>query len=199
MPNDSCDRPCPHSRGICRREFLKIAAATGLLVACSPRRQAVVSPTDTPLTPANTPPATLTSVPPTPTSTPALTEEGLADKYIAYCGYDCTGCQYYGGSCDGCLASNDQRLRSGALECSVRTCNMERGVANCGHCEEYPSVTGWRLCFQNGWQGDGRRQRGRQRLCWTRFISRCHESAAAEAAQTVPIERAAWAMASSLS
>ncbi len=138
MPNDSCDRPCPHSRGICRREFLKIAAATGLLVACSPRRQAVVSPTDTPLTPTNTPAPTPTSVPPAPTNTPALTEESPVDKYIAYCGYDCTECQYYGGSCDGCLASNDQQLRSGALECGVRACNMERGLANCGHCEEYP-------------------------------------------------------------
>lgn len=47
MTNDSCGRPCPNSRGICRREFLKIAAAMGVLVACNPRQQSVPPPANT--------------------------------------------------------------------------------------------------------------------------------------------------------
>ena len=120
MMNDRCGKPCPPAQRICRREFLKIAAATGLLVACSPRQRSVSPPANT-------------SAP-----TAAPTEESLTSKYVAYCGYDCTEDPKYPATCAGCLASNDQQLPSGTLACEVRTCNMERGVANCGHCEAYP-------------------------------------------------------------
>ena len=117
--SNSNDNLCPHSRDICRREFLKMIAATSLLTACNAKPSPVPSPTVT------TPP-------------PLPTEENLTSQYIAYCGYDCTRDSKYPTTCAGCLASNDQKLPSGTLECVVRACNIERGVANCAHCEKYP-------------------------------------------------------------
>jgi hypothetical protein len=141
--NSDSSKPSPHLRKMCRREFLKVAAAAaGLLAACKPRQQTAAPLTNTPLTPSSTPARTPTSVPPTSanTASPSVspTEGSLIGEYIAHCGFDCSGCPYYGSSCDGCLAGNDQQLEGGVIECTVRTCNMERGIANCGHCEEYP-------------------------------------------------------------
>jgi hypothetical protein len=88
------------------------------------------------------------------------------DKIIAYCGLICTDCPAYiatqaddraaleqmaeqareklnapnitleSVTCDGCLAS-DGRLCGYCFECQVRACGIERGMANCAHCDEY--------------------------------------------------------------
>ena len=114
------------SRGICRRQFLKMAAAAGLLAGCSTRQQTAAPPTDTPSTPTSTP---------IPTAAP--TEEEPMDVYIGYCGYDgCPTCPQYGTTCDGCL-TEDGPLAQYAVNCAVRNCNMERNTANCAYCAEY--------------------------------------------------------------
>ena len=60
------DYDSPGSRGISRRDFLKVAAAAGLLAACSPAQPPAPTPTSAP------PPPTPTSAPaPAPTATPA--------------------------------------------------------------------------------------------------------------------------------
>jgi len=62
------DYDSPRPRGISRREFLKVAAAAGLLAACSPAQAPAPTPTSAP------PPPTTTSAPaPAPTATPAPT------------------------------------------------------------------------------------------------------------------------------
>ncbi len=38
--------------------------------------------------------------------------------------------------CDGCL-SNSERLCVYCFKCQVRACGMERGMANCAHCDDY--------------------------------------------------------------
>jgi hypothetical protein len=85
---------------------------------------------------------------------------------MAYCGLICTDCEAYIATqaddlaalermaarareefnmpdasvqttmCDGCLADSD-RLCGYCYQCSVRACAMERGVANCAHCDDY--------------------------------------------------------------
>lgn len=124
-----CHGPCPHSRGICRREFLAMATA-GLLVACSPKQQAPSAPTDTPPSPTNTP---------MPISEP--TEEETMTAYIAYCGHaGCLECPNYGSKCDGCLTEGGA-LVPYAVGCTVRNCNLERDIANCANCDEYSCDT----------------------------------------------------------
>jgi len=90
------------------------------------------------------------------------------DEMIAYCGLTCHLCpacqatkanddekrirtakrwaQYYEKYrdlkpeeivCDGCLTSNG-RLFKTCKTCPVRACGIERNVANCAHCREYP-------------------------------------------------------------
>ena len=39
--------------------------------------------------------------------------------------------------CDGCTAI-DARCMKGCLQCPVRCCAMETGVANCAHCPKFP-------------------------------------------------------------
>ncbi len=88
------------------------------------------------------------------------------DKMIAYCGLICTDCPAYIATqaddranleqvaarwreeynapnitvesviCDGCL-TDDGRKCSHCFECEIRACGIERGVANCAHCDEY--------------------------------------------------------------
>jgi len=87
------------------------------------------------------------------------------DRMIAYCGLVCTECPAYVATqaddrealervaaqwreeynapgitvasvlCDGCLDGG--RKCSHCAECDIRACGVERGVANCAHCEEY--------------------------------------------------------------
>jgi protease I len=59
------------------------------------------------------------------------------DVYVAHCGYGgCPQCPNYGTTCDGCLTV-DGALAQYAVNCVVRNCNLDHGVANCAHCEEY--------------------------------------------------------------
>lgn len=89
----------------------------------------------------------------------------MTTQLIAYCGLDCIQCpaliatrdddneklialalEWYGQekdatfcACDGC---NTEGLKNNhCLECSVRLCAMERGVANCAYCENYGCET----------------------------------------------------------
>lgn len=39
--------------------------------------------------------------------------------------------------CDGCWAESDRKCGYIA-ECEIRACVVERGLANCAHCGEYP-------------------------------------------------------------
>jgi hypothetical protein len=88
----------------------------------------------------------------------------MPGKMIAYCGLDCAGCKAYIATqandskalaqvaeewskafgatltadsviCDGCTA--DGRKIGHCAECEIRACAVERGVANCAHCEDY--------------------------------------------------------------
>jgi hypothetical protein len=89
------------------------------------------------------------------------------DKMIAYCGLVCTSCPAYVATqaddrdalekvaaqwrkqfnspeitadsilCDGCLEGNGGRLTGYCSMCEIRACGMERGVANCAHCDDY--------------------------------------------------------------
>jgi hypothetical protein len=40
-------------------------------------------------------------------------------------------------NCLGCHASDDS-VFSHPLTCKIRLCGRERGIATCGHCDEYP-------------------------------------------------------------
>lgn len=42
-------------------------------------------------------------------------------------------------NCDGCKSGTD-RLFGYCKSCEVRKCGVERSVANCAHCSEYPCV-----------------------------------------------------------
>lgn len=88
------------------------------------------------------------------------------DKIIAYCGIICSDCPAYiatqandwpalerlaaearekhnqpdataeGTMCDGCLSGPHKC--GYCAECAIRACGIERGVANCAHCADYP-------------------------------------------------------------
>ena len=88
------------------------------------------------------------------------------EKMIAYCGLICTECPAYIATqaddraalervaaqwreefnapnitvesviCDGCLTAEGRKCGH-CFECEMRACAMERGVANCAHCEAY--------------------------------------------------------------
>ena len=86
------------------------------------------------------------------------------DQLIAYCGINCLGCPAYiakktddnelrektarGWSspdffvapeeinCDGCITL-DKELFKHCNVCQVRLCGLDKGVKNCGHCNEY--------------------------------------------------------------
>jgi protease I len=72
----SCDGSCECARGISRRDFLKVAAATSLLAGCSPALQSV-NPTDeataAPTSAPTTPPTSAPTAMVIPTAAPDLT------------------------------------------------------------------------------------------------------------------------------
>jgi hypothetical protein len=86
------------------------------------------------------------------------------EKMIAYCGLVCTDCPAYQATrtndekkaretaelwskeyginvavddvwCDGCLAAGKKCAH--CAECEIRACGMDRGVRNCGHCDDF--------------------------------------------------------------
>lgn len=58
------------------------------------------------------------------------------NRYVAYCGIDCSQCPQYQNSCpDGCLGITCVDYCG---QCEVRKCSMERQSVNCGYCEMYP-------------------------------------------------------------
>lgn len=89
-------------------------------------------------------------------------------KIIAYCGLVCSGCPAYIATqaddmaaleavaakwreeynapditiasviCDSCQSGESVRHCGHWYECDIRICGMERGVANCGLCPDYP-------------------------------------------------------------
>jgi protease I len=96
--NNSCDGSCECARGISRRDFLKVAAATSLLAGCSPAPQ-LVNPTGEPtavptseptVAPTAAPTAAPTSIPtatPTPAPTTVVTPTAVPDltgKKVVY-------------------------------------------------------------------------------------------------------------------
>ncbi len=87
------------------------------------------------------------------------------DKIIGCCGLVCSECpgfvatqkdddeerrkvaefwtKKHGGSfrpedinCDGCMTESKRKLGY-TVQCPIRKCGVERGVLNCGHCDEY--------------------------------------------------------------
>jgi len=88
-------------------------------------------------------------------------------RLIAFCGIDCADCTAYLATqaddraalervaalwreafdtaeigvaeitCDGCPTSAG-RLSGFCSRCRIRQCGVERGIANCGHCPDYP-------------------------------------------------------------
>ena len=58
------------------------------------------------------------------------------NRYIAYCGHDCTLCPHFGHDCkDGCLGII---FSKNCEKCLLRLCNKKHGIANCARCEEFP-------------------------------------------------------------
>ena len=87
------------------------------------------------------------------------------DKIIGYCGLICTECPAYLATmnnddelrqktaemwsrmfnaeikaeninCEGCIGDGIKFHH--CSQCEIRACGMEKGIKNCGHCEEYP-------------------------------------------------------------
>jgi hypothetical protein len=64
------------------------------------------------------------------------TRGNLTNRYIAYCGNDCTVCpQYQKSWSEGCLGNTPANYCG---TCAVRRCNLEKQNANCAYCEKYP-------------------------------------------------------------
>ena len=58
------------------------------------------------------------------------------NRYVAYCGIDCSQCPQYQNSCpDGCLGITCVDYCG---QCEVRKCGMDRQSVNCGYCKIYP-------------------------------------------------------------
>lgn len=90
------------------------------------------------------------------------------DRIVAYCGLVCSDCKGYIATqandlaalealaveareqdgvanataesvvCDGCLSEEGRKIGYCA-ECDIRACGVEKGVANCAHCDDYAS------------------------------------------------------------
>jgi len=60
----------------------------------------------------------------------------ISDRYVAYCGNDCTQCPQFKQDCaEGCLGTECANY---CETCIVRHCNLARQTANCTECGEYP-------------------------------------------------------------
>ena len=60
----------------------------------------------------------------------------ITNQYIAFCGNDCTQCPQYQQDCaEGCLGA---ACANYCRTCIVRLCNLERKIANCAQCAEFP-------------------------------------------------------------
>lgn len=76
--------------------------------------------------------APITSPNPHPSATPI----NMSNRYIAYCGIDCSQCPQYQNSCpEGCLGITGVDYCG---QCEVRKCSIEHQSVNCGFCGEYP-------------------------------------------------------------
>ncbi|MHC1739794.1 MAG: DUF3795 domain-containing protein [Anaerolineaceae bacterium] len=74
------------------------------------------------------------SIPPCPQQ--FVTGDNLNNRYIAYCGIDCTVCPRYQNDCaEGCLGS---KPANDCGACAVRRCSLEKLVINCAYCDKYP-------------------------------------------------------------
>lgn len=63
----------------------------------------------------------------------------MITHYVAYCGNDCAQCPQYKHDClEGCLGTTCANYCG---TCAVRNCNLERQIANCAQCLEYPCKT----------------------------------------------------------
>jgi len=90
----------------------------------------------------------------------------VTERMVAYCGLVCTDCEAYEATqaedmealarmadqaseqfgvemtaadamCDGCLATTGRRIPY-CHECAIRLCAVQRHVASCAHCDDYP-------------------------------------------------------------
>jgi len=50
------------------------------------------------------------------------------------CGVECTKCEKYGNSCNGCTMIDKPAWG----ECKVKTCCEDRKLNHCGECDEFP-------------------------------------------------------------
>jgi hypothetical protein len=76
--------------------------------------------------------APITSPNPHPSAAPM----NMSNRYIAYCGIDCSRCPQYQNICpDGCLGITGVDY---CTLCEVRRCNLEQQFANCTYCGDYP-------------------------------------------------------------
>lgn len=58
---------------------------------------------------------------------------------LAACGLDCDACPHKPEHCDGCHASTDHLW---CADCKIRVCCiLERKLANCSQCDEFPCPT----------------------------------------------------------
>jgi len=116
---------------ISRRQFLllsgTVAGVAAFEVACSSKPTPLANKTTT------SEEAPTATKKPMPSATPI----NLANRYIAVCGLDCTGCPQYGSStCErGCLG---EACSNYCMACDVRNCARQHQVANCAFCDEYP-------------------------------------------------------------
>jgi hypothetical protein len=129
--DDYRDRPC--GRGMCRRDFLKLTVAAGLLAGC----RAIQKPTPTPT---SEPTATPTITPtPRPTAIPTYSVEDFTQ--MSYCGIRCrVACPegLYPTQCESCK-STGEKVSAFSKECEIRKCASEKQVLTCAHCDDYPS------------------------------------------------------------
>lgn len=116
--NNRSNSPC--LQGICRRDFLKLAVAAGLLAGCNAAQQPTAAPLLAP--------------------TAAATTVSVEDfSQVAYCGMRCQTCPVLRAhNCDGCK-SESGRLCPSCQTCTIRPCAMAKQVATCAHCDEFPS------------------------------------------------------------